>query len=161
LLFLTRTCVNGLIRFNQNGEFNNSLHYTRKGIHPKKLRGVLSNWSEVIQNTIFTSKDYQSILSLVKKRDFVYLDPPYFHTNGRYYGRIDFDQFLQFLEKLNKREVKFALSFDGKRGDKNYTVDFPRELYKRHLYIESGNSTFKKVMDNKTEKAEESLYLNY
>ena len=30
LLFLSRTWVNGLIRFNKKGEFNNSLHHTRK-----------------------------------------------------------------------------------------------------------------------------------
>ena len=35
LMFLSRTCVNGLIRFNAKGEFNNSLHHTRKGIKPE------------------------------------------------------------------------------------------------------------------------------
>ena len=30
LLFLSRTCVNGLIRFNSNGKFNNSLHQITK-----------------------------------------------------------------------------------------------------------------------------------
>src|ERR1043165_197304 len=35
-LFLTRTCVNGLIRFNGDGDFNNSLHHTRPGIAPQR-----------------------------------------------------------------------------------------------------------------------------
>ena len=53
------------------------------------------------------------------------------------------------------------LSFDGIRGQENYTVDLPKELYKRHVFIESGNSTFRKVIDKETEKVLESLYLNY
>ena len=36
-LFLTRTCVNGLIRYNTNGEFNNSMHKNRPGIYPENF----------------------------------------------------------------------------------------------------------------------------
>lgn len=36
-LFLTRTCLNGMIRYNSAGEFNNSLHLTRPGIDPDRL----------------------------------------------------------------------------------------------------------------------------
>ncbi len=42
LFFLSRTCVNGLIRFNKKGEFNNSLHYTRKGINPNTLKKIIN-----------------------------------------------------------------------------------------------------------------------
>ena len=41
LMFLSRTCVNGLIRFNDKGEFNNSLHYSRKGINPDTLETII------------------------------------------------------------------------------------------------------------------------
>ena len=47
------------------------------------------------------------------------------------------------------------------RGHEDYTVDLPKELYKRHVLIPSGNSTFKKVIDKKTEEVLEALYLNY
>ena len=43
LLFLSRTCVNGLIRFHDKGEFNNSLHYSRPGINPEKLREMIAD----------------------------------------------------------------------------------------------------------------------
>ena len=161
LLFLSRTCVNGLIRFNKNGEFNNSLHHTRKGIAPNRMRTILADWSERVQGIEFRSGDYWETTQDVQDGDFVYLDPPYFNTKGRYFGTIDFDRFLEYLDWLNKKGVKYALSFDGKRGDTDYTVELPEDLYKRHLMLPSGNSSFKKVMDKKSEAVYESLYLNY
>jgi len=161
LMFLSRTCVNGLIRFNNKGEFNNSLHYSRKGINPDTLEGIILDWSEHIRSTEFIADDYTVTTSTAKAGDIVYLDPPYFHTKGRYFGTIDFDRFLEYLEDLNHRGIKYLLSFDGKRGEEDYTVDLPKELYKRHEFIPSGNSTFKKVIDKETEKVLESLYLNY
>ena len=76
-------------------------------------------------------------------------------------GTIDYNRFLEYLEDLNVRGIKYLLSFDGIRGNEDYTVDLPKELYKRHEFIPSGNSTFKKVIDKETEKVLESLYLNY
>ena len=161
LLFLSRTCVNGLIRFNDKGEFNNSLHYSRPGIKPDSLREIIMDWSEHIQGAVFMADDYSSTTAGAKAGDIVYLDPPYFHTKGRYFGTIDHERFLEYLEDLNTRGIKYLLSFDGTRGSEDYTVDLPKELYKRHEFIPSGNSTFKKVIDKETEKVLESLYLNF
>lgn len=161
LLFLTRTCVNGLIRFNANGDFNNSFHHTRSGIAPDSLSEIIKDWSEKIQNTEFITGDYSVTTQKAKSGDLVYLDPPYFHTKGRYYGTIDFEKFLAFLKGLNDRKIKYMLSFDGKRGNDDFTVKLPKELYKRHILIESGNSSFKKVMDKQSLKVSESLYLNW
>lgn len=116
LLFLSRTCVNGLIRFNANGDFNNSLHHTRPGIDPDMLKKIIIDWSAHIQGTQFLSKDYVETTEAAKAGDLVYLDPPYFHTKGRYYGTIDYEVFLSYLEDLNKRGIKYILSFDGFRG---------------------------------------------
>lgn len=161
LLFLSRTCVNGLIRFNNKGEFNNSLHHTRPGISPERLRKIILDWSKHISCSEFYADDYRKTASTATKGDLVYLDPPYFHTKGRYYGTIDFDSFLAFLEDLNSRGVRFMLSFDGVRGDENYVVDLPQDLYKRHEMVPSGNSSFKKVMDKTSMQVFESLYLNW
>ncbi|GHU64240.1 restriction endonuclease subunit M [Synergistales bacterium] len=161
LFFLSRTCVNGLIRFNKNGDFNNSLHHTRKGIEPERLKSVLSDWSERLQGIEFFSGDYWETTQDVKSGDFVYLDPPYFNTKGRYFGTIDFERFIDYLDSLNSKGVKYALSFDGMRGDTDYSVELPTKLYKQHLMVPSGNSSFKKVMDKKCEAVYESLYLNY
>ena len=161
LLFLTRTCVNGLIRYNKSGEFNNSLHHTRKGIHPDRLEKVIFEWSTVIQKYIFQNFDYKKTTQHAQKGDFVYLDPPYFNTGTRYFGAIDHQEFIEYLADLNKRGIRFALSYDGKRGEKSFVVDIPKNLYKKHILIHSGNSTFNKVQNGKVEKVYESLYLNY
>ena len=161
LLFLSRTCVNGLIRFNDKGEFNNSLHYSRKGINPDTLKKIIFDWSDRIQSTEFMAEDYEATTAQATNQDIIYLDPPYFHTKGRYFGTIDHDRFLNYLEKLNQKGIKYLLSFDGKRGKEDYTVDIPKELYKRHELLPSGNSTFKKVIDKEAEQVYESLYMNY
>ena len=161
LLFLSRTCVNGLIRFNAEGDFNNSLHHTRPGIAPDSLKKIILDWSEHIQRVEFAAEDYRVTTEKAKKGDLIYLDPPYFHTKGRYYGTIDFDEFLVYLEQLNRKEIKYMLSFDGIRGEDDFTVELPKELYKRHEFIPSGNSSFKKVMDKENLQVLESLYLNW
>ncbi len=161
LLFLSRTCVNGLIRFNSKGEFNNTFHHTRPGIHPERFKKIIFDWSHKVQGLSFVCKDYRETTGTARKGDLIYLDPPYFHTKGRYYGKIDYDEFVNFLEELNKKGIKFMLSLDGVRGDDDFTMPLPKELYKRHVFISSGNSSFKKVMNKESLVVNESLYLNY
>jgi len=161
LFFLSRTCVNGLIRFNQRGEFNNSLHHTRKGIDPDRLEKVLVLWLPRIQNVEFIADDYEYTLSTAASGDFTYLDPPYFHTKGRYNGRIDYERFFKVLEALTRKGVRFALSFDGSRGNTRYPVEIPSNLYERRIEIESGYSSFRKVMGGSCEIVKETVYLNW
>jgi DNA adenine methylase len=160
-LFLSRTCVNGLIRFNRDGGFNNSLHITRRGIEPSRLRRILADWSHRLRGIDFRVGDYWETTADIGKGDFIYLDPPYMNTSGRYYGAIDLERFLQYLRWLGRREVKYALSFDGRRGARDYSADIPKDLYRRQIMLPSGNSSFKKVMGRKAEPVLESLYLNY
>jgi DNA adenine methylase len=150
-----------LIRFNKSGKFNNGLHHTRKGINPKTLRSILLDWSKRIQGITFLHGDYRETTLGITKNDFIYLDPPYFNTHGRYYGTIDYTAFLNYIESLNSKGIQYALSFDGVRGETNYMVDFPKDLYKQHLLLPSGNASFRKVMDGQNEQVFESLYLNF
>lgn len=162
--FIMRTTTNGMPRYNQKGEFNNSFHVTRNGIKPELLKPILTKWSVKLRknNVEFVHRSYEEILGEVKEGDFIYMDPPYFNTKGMYFGGIDFESFFVFLENVSKMNVRFALSFDGKSGNVDNTYNIPNDCYRRHLYIKSGNSSFKRTIGkDKNAIVYESLYLNY
>ena len=155
-LFISRTTTNGLIRYNQKGEFNNSFHVTRKGIEPKRLEKILLEWSELLNknNVEFINRSYIDIEP--QEGDFVYLDPPYAGTKGMYYGTIDYEELWRWLKNI---KCGFALSFDGTCGSEDRTYDVPKNIYDKHEYIYSGCSSFKRLKEQKVEYVKESLYL--
>lgn len=162
--FIMRTTTNGMPRYNQKGEFNNGFHITRDGIKPEMLKPILYGWSEKLRknNVEFIHRSYEEIIDEIKEGDFIYMDPPYFNTKGMYFGGIDFELFFGFLEDVSKKNVRFALSFDGKSGDVDNTYSVPKKCYKRHTYIKSGNSSFKRTIGkDKNAIVYESLYMNY
>lgn len=163
LMFLSRTCVNGLIRFNSKGEFNNSFHLSRPGIKPSTLANIIRDWSARLGGLDFVYGDYRATSKSAKEGDFVYLDPPYMNTVGRYYGTstIDYDDFFEYLENLTERGVKWALSFDGARGERKYVHNLPETIYEECHLVSSGQSAFKRVLDSKLENVMEALFTNY
>ena len=161
LNFIMRTCVNGIVRFNDKNEFNNSFHLSRNGMKPERFRKIVESWHSVISEVEFVCQDYAKTVSAAEKNDFVYFDPPYAGNKQRYIEDLDLDRFFRTLEDLNMRRVKWALSFDGRRGSKDITHAVPKSLYKRRHFLTSGNSAVNKVLNKHVEKVEESLYLNY
>ena len=161
LNFLMRTCVNGIVRFNGDGEFNNSFHLSRRGMLPSRFENIVSSWHSVLKGTTFLCQDYEATLAEAKEGDFVYLDPPYAGNHQRYIEDLDLERFFTVLDELNGRDVKWALSFDGQRGDIDLTHEVPSSLFKSHIYLSSGNSAVHKVLNGPIEKVQESLYLNY
>lgn len=155
-LFLSRTCVNGLIRYNGKGEFNTSFHLTRKGIIPKTFNKIILQWSEVLNknNVKFIHRSYIDLVS--KEGDFIYLDPPYVGTKGMYYGTIDYNDLWNWLRES---DCGYILSFDGTSGEEDRTYEVPNNLYTTHEYIYSGSSSFKRLKTQTTEYVEESLYI--
>lgn len=76
LIFLNRTCVNGLYRLNRKkGEFNTSwCKNPRVGIvNAERLRAC----SRVLQGVHLFCADFAEVLTLARKGDVVYADPPY------------------------------------------------------------------------------------
>ena len=161
LNFLTRTCVNGIIRFNAEGEFNNSFHLSRRGIAPDRFRRVVATWSAAIREVAFVCGDYRETLGSVRSGDFVYLDPPYAGSRQRYIQNLNADVLFETLEYLNRKYAKWALSYDGRRGRKDFVRAVPESLYKRRFSLSSGNSPVVKVLNGPVERVHESLYLNY
>ena len=77
LLFLNRTCFNGLYRVNSKGKFNVPLgKYSNPNIvNEDNLRSV----SAILQSSKISIKcrDFEVVLRDAKRGDFVYFDPPY------------------------------------------------------------------------------------
>lgn len=162
LLFLTRTCVNGLVRFNSNGEFNNSLHHTRPGIAPARLCRLIHRWSQIVRCVQFVTADYRETILSARKNDLIFLDPPYAGTKGRYTpGEFDIEAFYCELEKLNIVGAKWILTFDGRAGRRSYETDVPSSLYRVRLSLPTGNSPFTKLMRTGIDPVVESVYLNF
>ena len=161
LLFLSRTCVNGIIRFNAKGEFNNALHLTRRGMKPKVFANVVDRWSAILKNVRFNVADYTSILNRVNPGDFIYLDPPYANSHNRYVKDLDVDRFMEFLKELNKAKVKWALSFDGTRGEDDFSYAVPKKLFRHKIMMDTGHSHVQQVLNGTHETVVESLYVNY
>lgn len=159
-MFINRVCYNGLIRYNQKGEFNTSYHLNREGIRPDKLSNIIFEWAELlnIYDVKFIQCTYDEIST--ENNDMMFLDPPYANVNSSmYFGNFNNIDFFKFLENLN---CKWILTYDGKSGEIDHTYDVPEFLYKEHLYLESGNSSFRNLKKN-VEKTitYESLYINF
>ena len=155
-MFIMRTTTNGMPRYNRNGEFNNSFHITRNGITSDKLEKIVNEWSQLLNkyNVTFKTQSYETIRPNIN--DFIYLDPPYAGTKGMYYGSIEYNNLWKYLSNIN---CAWALSFDGIAGTENNTQNIPN-IYDNHIYIKSGNSSFRRVIGNKTDViVYESLYI--
>lgn len=161
-LFLSRTCVNGLIRFNSNGDFNNSLHHGRPGISPDTLKDIIFEWSHYVQNVDFRACDYRKTLSKVSPEDVVFLDPPYGGTQGRYLpDPFDMEALFEELERLNELGARWVITLDGEAGDRDYDTELPGHLYNHKLGLATGNAPFRKLTGAAVEQVVESVYLNF
>lgn len=119
LLFLNRTCFNGLYRVNSKGKFNVPLgRYTNPNIvNEENLRAV----SNVLQSSKVSiqCRDFESVLKDVKKDDFVYFDPPYQPVSStanftsythKSFTFDDLERLADLCLKLDEKECKVMLS---------------------------------------------------
>ena len=156
-MFIMRTTTNGMPRYNSDGEFNNSFHITRNGIEPFRLEKILKEWNDTLNNhnVEFINASYE--IFSPNENDFCYYDPPYANTKGMYFGAIDNGKFFSFLSDL---KCPYCFSFDGFCEDEDSTYDVPKSVYDEHVYLKNGNSSFRRVIGNKTDKIiYESLYI--
>ena len=156
-MFIMRTTTNGMPRYNSDGEFNNSFHITRNGIEPFRLEKILKEWNDTLNNhnVEFINASYE--IFSPNENDFCYYDPPYANTKGMYFGAIDNGKFFSFLSDL---KCPYCFSFDGFCEDEDSTYDVPKSVYDEHIYLKNGNSSFRRVIGNKTDKIiYESLYI--
>jgi DNA adenine methylase len=119
LLFLNKTCFNGLYRVNSKGKFNVPLgRYSNPNIvQEENLRAV---HQFLVQNKIMIKcQDFSSTVEKAKKGDFVYFDPPYqpvsktanftSYTNGNFHFN-DLKRLAKVSNQLAKKGVNVLLS---------------------------------------------------
>lgn len=158
-IFILRVTTNGMPRYNGKGEFNNSFHITRNGIKPETFKKIVFEWSELLNtyNVGFECRSFNT--TIPNSNDFVFADPPYANTKGMYFGGFDNNSLFEWLRGL---KCKWIMTYDGKSGEVDNTYNVPEELYKEHLYLKSGNSSFKRTIGKSNDSiVYESLYKNY
>lgn len=110
LLFLNRTCFNGLYRVNSKGKFNVPLgRYANPNIVNEENLYAVSNMlrSRKVQ---FSCRDFASILEDAKRGDFVYFDPPYqpVSSTANFTSYTNKDFTYEDLQKLVKVSEKLS-----------------------------------------------------
>ena len=164
IIFLNKTCYNGLFRVNSAGEFNTPFgRYKNPNIVNEEtiraIHGYFSSGSVKILNT-----DFEEAVSDASEGDFVYFDPPYdpvsqsANFTGYTKGGFNRDEQLRLRDlccELTGRGVRFLLS--------NSATSFIKEIYtERNFNVGIISAT--RAVNSKADKrgaVEEVLVRNY
>jgi len=163
-LYLLARCVKGSVRYNADGEFNQSPDKRRFGTQPNTMRNNICGVSALLKGkTKFSSSDYRLILAEATPSDVIYMDPPYQGVCGerdsRYFSGIAHDDFVAELDELNSRGISYLVSYDGRRGDKVFGEPLPVGLDLTHMELEAGRSSQSTLL-GREETTVESLYFS-
>ena len=163
-LYLLARCVKAAIRYNADGQFNNSPDNRRKGAHPDAMRNRIMGASALLRGrTEVSDLDYREVLAASTSADLVYMDPPYQGVCGnrdnRYCPKIDHQDFCDQLAALNGKGCMFAVSYDGRTGEKTYGEPLPKRLKLVHIEIHAGRSTQATLLGRDSDTYE-SLYIS-
>lgn len=130
LIYLNKTCYNGLYRVNSQGYFNTPFgKYKNPNIvNEYVLRELHSYFNN--SSITFLNEDFEESLKYIRKGAFVYFDPPYAsvsstsnftgYTAGGF-GEDEQKRLRGLCDTLNSKGVKFMIS--------NANVDLIQELY--------------------------------
>ncbi|MFC4405426.1 DNA adenine methylase [Haloarchaeobius iranensis] len=120
LLYLNRTCYNGLYRENQSGGFNVPIgRYSNPDwVRSEEIRAV----SEVLEKTEIHNRDFEYVREVAEEGDLVYFDPPYEPMSPTAYftdysaegfGKEDQERLLELAQELDENGVHVILSNSG------------------------------------------------
>lgn len=112
LIYLNRTCFNGLYRVNRKGKFNVPIGKPQ----PKHIldRKRILSCSEALQGVSVFCSDFDKVMYRCKEGDFVYFDPPYLGTYSSYdvhgFRDEDHEELRDVARELKGRGVHVLLS---------------------------------------------------
>jgi len=162
IIYLNKTCFNGLYRVNNAGEFNAPFgRYKNPNIVNEPTLKAVHKYLNSNNIQIF-NKDYSDVLKELDKKSFVYLDPPYhpLSENSNFTGYVQggwniFDQvdLKTACDELDKNGIKFLLS--------NSSSEFIKDLYKDYkVFTVKANRAINSNGANRGE-VDEVLIKNY
>lgn len=166
LFVLITFAFNNQIRFNSLGHYNLPVG---KRDYNDNIRNNLKSFMEALssQNCSFISKDFRRIsISDIDDGSLVYCDPPYlittasYNESGGWTEREEYD-LLAFLDKINERGVRFALSnvLHHKGRTNDILLKWARNYSVHNLSFSYANSSYHGK--NTTEETQEVLITNY
>jgi DNA adenine methylase len=164
LLYLICRCVKNAVRFNKHGSFTQSVDKRRLGMRPDKMADAILGASHLLKGRVeILSGDWLDTVSEATKHDFIYMDPPYLGTSigrdKRYAHQMLQERLVDGLRSLRAREIRFALSYDGMTGEKEYGPPLPDNLDLIRLLLHAGTSS-QATLSGRSEETIESLYLS-
>lgn len=131
LIFLNKTCFNGMYRENSKGEYNIPFGDQKNPTicDEKNILAV----SKCLKNTEINNLSFEEAVEKCKKGDYIYFDPPYYPINATSsftsYSKNSFGPREQ--EKLRNVFIKLA-----RKGCfvmlSNSNTDFIKEIYKEY-----------------------------
>lgn len=162
IIFLNKTCYNGLFRVNSQGQFNVPYgSYKNPTLVDDIIIKAISNYLNQNKITI-TNLDFEEAVSDAKKGDFVYFDPPYDPVS-------DTSSFTGYnLDKFGKDEQRRLKNVYAQLTQKgcqvmlsNSATDFIRDLYQEYTVITiPANRSINSVATGRG-RIDELLILNY
>lgn len=114
-LFLSRSCFNGMIRFNKKGEFN--VPFCRKPqrfseAYITKIVNQVARFAELLHfhDWTFLNQDFEETISNATDNDFIYCDPPYLGRHVDYFNSWQPADEERLYHCLSKTKARFILS---------------------------------------------------
>ena len=164
IIYLNKTCYNGLFRVNSQGQFNVPFgrYKNPNFLDDAVLRAVNKYLSS---NTItLSNQDFEKAVQGAKRGDFVYLDPPYdpvsetasftgYDVNG--FNRDEQERLKKVFDDLTVKGCKVMMS--------NSCTDFILDLYKDYQDTTKKVRATRSINSNALKRGmvEEVLVLNY
>jgi len=134
IIYLNKTCYNGLFRVNRAGEFNAPWgRYKNPNITNEETIRAMSRYLNKAKVMILC-EDYRETFKGIRKDSFVYLDPPYMPLSSSSsftgytaagFGPQQQIELKKQCDLLNKRGIRFLLS--------NSCCEFIEDLYKDYI----------------------------
>lgn len=155
------------IRFNSKGEYNVAFGKDRSCFN-SALQDRLKTFIKKIQDIYFINKSFEQLdIDSLIKEDLVYCDPPYLITDANYnenggWGEKREYQLLEFLDKLNSKGIKFALSnvLEHKGKSNDILKEWSKKYNIHKLNHNYGNCNYQ-TKDKSKDGSIEVLITNY